>query len=185
MFACYRFVQFKNSNYFTSEFSSRFQIMNLIYFIFFSDVCIWIYLNLSLCIKGVSHEIIRYSHEMVTSEKQGNMPTILSSNPYVLVEQLEFTHLTEISKACCCKSPWCPLSAQPCMSSEQCCPLSPVPLLIGSHSVHVFHVFIFKISHVSETMPRLHFCIYLRKLITVSFTCANTNDRISSLVKFE
>lgn len=41
---------------------------------------------------------------MVTSEKQGNIPTILSNNPYVLEEQLEFTHLTEISKTYCCKS---------------------------------------------------------------------------------
>lgn len=41
---------------------------------------------------------------MATSEKQGNIPTILSSNPYVLEEQLEFTHLTDISKPCCCKS---------------------------------------------------------------------------------
>lgn len=41
---------------------------------------------------------------MVTSEKQGNIATILSSNPYVLGEQQECTHLTEISKACCCKS---------------------------------------------------------------------------------
>lgn len=41
---------------------------------------------------------------MVTIEKQGNLPAILSSNPHVLEEQLEFTHLTEISEACCCKS---------------------------------------------------------------------------------